>query len=78
MTKLEMLKKSFSHALTNAALRFVDHDIDAMVMKQDMIEFAERNNFDLTEEEIGEYIHQQIKKMDEAVKDFTYQTKIMN
>lgn len=77
MNKEEMLKKAFSHTLTNAALRFADHDIDALVMREDMIEFAQKNNFDLTEEEIIDYIRLQIKKMDDAVKDFTYQTRMM-
>lgn len=77
MNKEEMLKKAFSHTLTNAALRFADHDVDALVMRQDMIDFAARNNFDLTDDEIEEYIHQQIKKMDESIKDFTYQTRMM-
>ena len=77
MNKEEMLKKAFSHSLTNAALRFADHDIDAMIMRQDMIEFSHKNNFDLSEDEIEEYIHQQIKKMDETIKDFTYQTRMM-
>ena len=77
MNKEEMLKKAFSHSLTNAALRFADHDIDAMIMRQDMIEFAEKNNFDLSEDEIEEYIHLQIKKMDATIKDFTYQTRMM-
>ncbi len=78
MNKEEMLQKTFSHTLTNAALRFADHDIDAMVMKEDMIEFAKKNKFDLTDDEIEAYIHDQIGKMTASVKDFTYQTKIMN
>ncbi len=77
MNKEEMLKKAFSHTLTNAALRFADHDIDALIMRQDMIDFAARNNFDLTEDEIEEYIDVQIKKMEASVKDFTYQTRMM-
>lgn len=77
MNKEEMLKKAFSHCLTNAALNFADHDIDALVMREDMIEFSEKNNFDLSEEEIVNYIRLQIRKMSEAVKDFTYQTKMM-
>lgn len=77
MNKEEMLKKAFSHTLTNAALRFADHDVDALVMRQDMIDFAARNNFDLTDDEIEEYIDVQIKKMEASVKDFTYQTRMM-
>ncbi len=77
MNKEEMLKKSFAHTLTNAALNFADREVDALVMRQDMIEFAERNNFDLTKEEIEKYIHQQIDKMAESVKDFKYQTRMM-
>ena len=42
-----------------------------------MIDFAARNNFDLTEDEIEEYIDVQIKKMEASVKDFTYQTRMM-
>ncbi|MGN0658890.1 MAG: hypothetical protein ACI4LA_04725 [Emergencia sp.] len=77
MNKETMLKKAFAHAMGNAALRFADHDIDFIIIKNDMTDFAAKNNMDLTEEEIVEYIKDEVKRIDEAVKDFTYQTRMM-
>ncbi|MGC2873177.1 hypothetical protein ACDL92_07825 [Ihubacter sp. mB4P-1] len=78
MKKEEMLKAAFEHALNNPALNFADDDVDALVMTQAMTEFAAKNNYDLTKEEITEYVGKQIKNMDETVKDFSYQNKMMN
>ena len=65
MKKEEMLKAAFEHALNNPALNFADDDVDALVMTQAMTE-------------ITEYVGKQIKNMDETVKDFSYQNKMMN
>ncbi len=78
MSKEVMLKRAFSQASANGAVRFVDRDVDFAVIRNFMIQYAEKNDVEVSEKEIESFIGQQMNKIKEGIKDFTYQTKMMN
>lgn len=78
MSKEVMLKRAFSQASANGAVRFVDRDVDFAVIRNFMVQYAKKNDVEISENEIERFINNQMRKMNENIKDFTYQTKIMN
>ena len=76
MTKEEMLKKSFSQAASKAVLSYADNGIDFIIIKNDMMAYAKKQDIKIAEEEIVDYIEKEIHRLNEAVKDFSYQAKI--
>lgn len=77
MSKEEMLRKAFSKAASNAAIRYADEDIDFIVIKAEMAEYAKKHQVEVDEKEIEDYIKAEFHKMNEALKDFTFQTRMM-
>lgn len=77
MTKDEVLKKAYSQAMTNAAINHFDHDVDFMVMKTDMMEYARKNGVEIPDEELIAYIKEEMKALNAAMIDFSYNTRMM-
>lgn len=77
MNKEEMLRKSFSQAASNAAIRYADKEVDFLVVKAEMVAFAKKHQVEVEEKEIEDYIKAEFHKFDEALKDFTFQTRMM-
>ena len=40
MNKEEMLRKGFSHGAANVAIRYADEEIDFLVLRSEMVEYA--------------------------------------
>ena len=78
MSKEVMLKRAFSQASANGAVRFVDKEADFAVIRNFMVQYAKKNDVAVSEEEIEKFIGQQMTNMKELTKDFTYQKKMMN
>lgn len=78
MSKETMLKRAFNQVSANDAVRYADKNVDFLVIKNYMMEYAKKNGVEISAEEVEKYISQQLAKMDACVKDFTYQTKMMN
>ena len=78
MSKEVMLKRAFNQASAIGAVRFVDRDVDFAVIRNYMVQYAKKNDVEVSEKEIENFIGQQMTKMKETTKDFTYQTKMMN
>lgn len=77
ITKEKILSDGFAEAASNRAVNFVDADIDFKVIKKIMMEYAQRWNMEISEEEIVAYIKDQFHKMNEAVKDFSHEFNAM-
>lgn len=77
MTKEDMLKRAFSQAMSNAAIRHQDSSIDFVIMKNDMVEYCAKKEYDLTEDEIVSYIREEMQRIREAMIDFSYDYKMM-
>lgn len=73
----KMLNKAFVQALQNEAIRFVDIKMDFIVMKNTMISYLERRDYDVDEEEIEEFIKEKFNEINEMVKNFSYGDKMM-
>lgn len=78
MSKEVMLKRAFNQVSANGAVRFVDKDVDFAVIRNYMVQYAKKNDVEVSQNEIERFIGQQIAKMEESTRDFTYQTKMMN
>lgn len=78
MSKEVMLERAFNQASANGAVRYVDKDVDFAVIRNFMVEYAKKNGVEVSEKEIERFIGQQTAKQNEGIKDFTYQTKMMN
>lgn len=72
LTKEKVLSEGFEEAASNGAVRFTDPDIDFLVIKKIMLEYAERWNMAVTEAEVADYIKNQFRKLNEMARDFNY------
>ncbi len=77
MTKEQVLADGFAEASSNPAVRFVDTDIDFLVIKEIMMEYAQRWNMEVTEEEVVDYMKDQFHKMHLAIQDFSHNFNAM-
>lgn len=77
MTKERVLLDGFAEAASNPAVRFADMNIDLLIIKKIMMEFAARWNVEVTEEEVVSCIKEQFRKMNEAAKDWSYDFNAM-
>jgi len=77
LTKEQVLADGFAEAAANPAVRFVDTDIDFLVIKKIMMEYAKRWNMEVTEDEIVAYMKDQFHKMHLASQDFSHNFNAM-
>ena len=73
LTKEKVLSEGFEEAASNGAVRFTDPDIDFLVIKKIMLEYAARWNMAVTEAEVAAYIKEQFRKLNDMAKDFNYE-----
>lgn len=78
MSKEVMLKRAFNQVSASDAVRYADKETDFLVIKNYMMNYAAKNGVEVSKEEVESYIRQQQEKMAACVKDFSYQTKMMN
>lgn len=78
MSKEVYLKKAYDAATINDVVRHGDDDVSFLVIKDSMIEYAKKNNVEVSVEEIEAYIKKQQQILDESTSDFKIQTKMMN
>ena len=72
MNKEEMLRKGFSHGAANVAIRYADEEIDFLVLRSEMVEYARRHHVEVDVKEIEDYVKAQFKDMHDALKDFEF------
>lgn len=77
LTKEQVLADGFAEAASNPAVRFVDTDIDFLIIKRIMMEYAQRWNMEVTEEEVVDYMKDQFHKMHLAIQDFSHNFNAM-
>lgn len=77
MANEDILRKAYSHAMSNSAIRYFDRDIDFMIVKNDMEEYLEKHNVDISEDELIEFIKLEFTRISEAMVDFTFNTRMM-
>lgn len=77
MTKEEVLKEGFAYAAGSDAVKFADEKIDFLVIKNMMQSFAETCAVEVSDQEIVAYIEKAFAKMNESVKDFSYNYQMM-
>lgn len=71
-----LLKEAFAFAAANPAVTFTLEDIDFMVIKNGMEEFIKDHGRTISSEMIAAHIRSSFNKMNEAVKDFSFEAKI--
>ncbi len=49
MSKEVMLKRAFNQASANGAVRFVDRDVDFAVIRNYMVQYAKKNDVEVSE-----------------------------
>lgn len=76
MTKERALREGFEYAAANPAVRFTGTDIDFLVIKNMMKDFARACKVELTDEEIVSHIKSEFQKMNKAVEDFSFAFKV--
>ncbi|WP_462378170.1 hypothetical protein [Emergencia timonensis] len=52
MSKEVMLKRAFNQASANGAVRFVDRDVDFAVIRNYMVQYAKKNDVEVSEKEL--------------------------
>lgn len=78
MNKDELFEKAYSQAMSNAAISHCNKDVDFLVIKNDMAAYLEKHGAEFSEEDLVNYIKAEMKKLSEAMIDFTFSTKMMN
>ncbi len=73
----ELLKEAFLSAAANPAVKFVDENIDFLVIKSAMEEFIKAQHREIPEEKIVARIKESFHKMNEAAKDFSHEFNAM-
>ena len=76
LTREELLSEAFAYAAANPAVRFAHEEIDFMVIKNGMEAFIKEQGQEVPTEEIVAHIKESFRKMNEAVKDFSFDVKI--
>lgn len=76
MTKERVLREGFEYAAANPAVRFTGNDIDVIVIKNIMKDFAKTWKLTLTDEEILAHIKSEFAKMNKTVEDYSLASKV--
>lgn len=63
MSNTVMLKRAFNQAVATGAVRFTDADTDLLVIKTYILDYAKKNNVDISAAEVETFIKEQQKKL---------------
>lgn len=72
MNKEEMLRKGFSRGAASLAIHFADEEVDFLVVRSEMIEYARKHHVDVDVKEIEAYIKEQFKNMHDTLRGFEF------
>ncbi|MDD6042224.1 MAG: hypothetical protein PUB87_00545 [Eubacteriaceae bacterium] len=77
MVDKKYMEKAFMHAMSNPAMRFSEMSVDVIILERSMESYLEERNMDVSEDEIKAFIKDKMAEINEALKDFSYNDRMM-